>query len=75
VEAYAKRVEGLPDVYDLFTKEGLPLSRAAVQQLSLSQALRTYKGVSIPVNAEWKTEFGRYEILSIARQPETQGSG
>ncbi len=74
VEAHAKRVEGLPDVYDLFTKEGLPLSRAAVQQLSLSQALRTYKGVSIPVYAEWKTEFGRYEILSIAKQPETQGS-
>jgi hypothetical protein len=74
VEANAKRVEGLPDVYDLFTKEGLPLSRAAVQQLALSQALRAYKGPTIPVFAEWKSEFGRYEILSIATQPGTQGS-
>lgn len=65
VNANAVRIEGLPDVYDLYTKEGMPLSRAAVQQLSLSQALQTYKGSSIPVVAEWKSEFGRYEILSV----------
>jgi hypothetical protein len=65
VSANAVRVEGVPDVYDLFTKEGLPLSRAAVQQLTLSQALHAYKASTIPVQAEWKSEFGRYEILSV----------
>lgn len=65
VTANAVRVEGLPDVYDLFTKDGIPLSRAAVQQLTLSQTLQAYKGSTIPVHAEWKSEFGRYEILSL----------
>lgn len=77
IQANATRVEGLPDVYDLSTKEGLPLSRAAVQQLYLSKALRGYKGTVIPVHAEWKSEFGRYEILSIdviATPVETQDS-
>lgn len=77
ISANAVRVDGLPDVYDLFTKEGMPLSRAAVQQLTLSQALRNQKGSSIPVFAEWKSEFGRYEILSVdltAKSTGTQGS-
>lgn len=77
IQANATRVEGLPDVYDLSTKEGLPLSRAAVQQLALSKALRAYSGTFIPVHAEWKSEFGRYEILSIditATLVETQDS-
>jgi hypothetical protein len=65
VTANAVRIEGLPDVYDLFTKDGMPLSRAAVQQLTLSQALQSYKGSTIPVHAEWKSEFGRYEILTV----------
>ncbi len=75
--ANAVRVDGLPDVYDLFTKEGMPLSRAAVQNIRLSQSLRNYKGSPIPVHAEWKSEFGRYEILSLDSTPkssETQDS-
>ena len=64
VEAYAVPLESLPDVYDLFLENGTALSRAAVQQLSLSQKLRALKG-RIPVIAEWKTEFGRYEIVEI----------
>jgi hypothetical protein len=69
LQADAIRVDGLPDVYDLFTKEGIPLCRAAVQQLTLSQALRTQKEQKIPVRAEWKSEFGRYEILAIDTTP------
>ena len=64
VEAYAVPLESLPDVYDLFLENGTALSRAAVQQLSLSQRLKASKG-RIPVIAEWKTEFGRYEIVEI----------
>jgi hypothetical protein len=65
VFATAVRLDALPDVYDLLTRDGMPLCRAAVQQLALSQELRKYKGSEIPVVAEWKTEFGRYEILNI----------
>ena len=61
VEAYAIPLESLPDVYDLFLENGTALSRAAVQQISLSQKLKAIKG-RIPVIAEWKSEFGRYEI-------------
>jgi hypothetical protein len=64
VEAYAVPLESLPDVYDLFLESGTALSRAAVQQLSLSQKLKAIKG-RIPVIAEWKSEFGRYEIVEI----------
>ena len=62
VSAYAVPLEVLPDVYDLFLMDGTPLSRAAVQQLALSQQLRSKKG-KIPVLVEWRTEFGRYEII------------
>jgi hypothetical protein len=64
VEAYAVSLESLPDVYDLFLENGTPLSRAAVQQIALSQKLKAIKG-RIPVLAEWKAEFGRYEIVEI----------
>ncbi len=64
--AIATPLESLPDVYDLSLENGTPLCRAAVQQLSLSQQLRGAKQKQIPVWAEWKTEFGRYEIVSLA---------
>jgi hypothetical protein len=64
VDAYAVPLESLPDVYDLFLENGTPLSRAAVQQIALSQKLKSIKG-RIPVLAEWRTEFGRYEIVEI----------
>jgi hypothetical protein len=57
VFATAVRLDALPDVYDLLTRDGTPLCRAAVQQLALSQELRKYKGSEIPVVAEWKAEF------------------
>lgn len=64
--AIATPLESLPDVYDLSLENGTPLCRAAVQQISLSQQLRGTKQKQIPVWAEWKTEFGRYEIVSLA---------
>lgn len=64
IRAFAVPLESLPDVYDLFLENGTPLSRAAVQQIALSQKLRSSRG-RIPVIAEWKSEFGRYEIVEI----------
>lgn len=65
VKAYAVPLESLPDVYDLFLENNTPLSRAAVQQIGLSQQLRTSKEKRIPVFAEWQPEFGRYEIIGL----------
>ena len=65
VKAYAVPLESLPDVYDLFLENNTPLSRAAVQQMALSQQLRTSKEKRIPVFAEWQPEFGRYEIIGL----------
>jgi hypothetical protein len=65
VKAFAVPLDSLPDVYDLFLENGTPLSRAAVQQLALSQRLRASKEKRIPVVAQWQTEFGRYEIVDI----------
>lgn len=66
IRALAIPLESLPDVYDLSLENGTPLCRAAVQQLSLSQQLRAQKVKQIPVWAEWKAEFGRYEIISLS---------
>ena len=65
VKAFAVPLESLPDVYDLFLENNTPLSRAAVQQLALSQQLRAKKEKRIPVFAEWQSEFGRYEIVGV----------
>ncbi len=63
--AYAKPVDKLPDVYDLYDDAGLPISRASVQQFVLSQKLRT-AGSNVPVIARWRPEFGGYEIAGLA---------
>jgi hypothetical protein len=65
VRAFAKPLESLPDVYDLTLEDGTPLCRAAIQQLALSKLLRSKKETEIPVWAEWKKEFGRYEIVDV----------
>jgi hypothetical protein len=64
-KAYAKPVDKLPDVYDLYDDAGLPISRASVQQFALSQKLRT-AGSNVPVIARWRPEFGGYEIAGLA---------
>ena len=58
-------VENLPDLYDLYGEDGLPISRASVQQFALSRVLRA-AGKESWVVAEWSKEFGGYMIVSIA---------
>lgn len=62
-EAKAIPVDKMPDIYDLYDREGLPISRASVQQFSLSLRLREL-GESW-VKAKWVPEFGGYEIVEI----------
>lgn len=63
----ATPVDKMPDVYDLHGEDGLPLSRASVQQFSLSLKLRAAaeKG-ELWVTAIWRPEFGGYEITGLA---------
>jgi hypothetical protein len=62
----ASPVAMLPDIYDLYGEDGQPLSRASVQQFSLSRDLREAcsKG-EVWVKAEWNPDFGGYTILGI----------
>ena len=66
-KARAVAVDKMPDVYDLFGEDGLPISRASVQQLRLSLTLRTAaeKG-DVWVIVQWQPEFGGYEISALA---------
>jgi hypothetical protein len=66
--ARAVPVGSLPDVYDLFAEDGLPISRASVQQFALSQQLRKAVAAApegVWVRARWRPEFGGYEIAAI----------
>jgi hypothetical protein len=58
-------VDNLPDLYDLYGEDGLPISRASVQQFALSRVLRA-AGKEAWVIAEWSKEFGGYMIVSMA---------
>jgi hypothetical protein len=58
-------VDNLPDLYDLYGEDGLPISRASVQQFALSKMLRA-AGNEAWVIAEWSKEFGGYMIVSMA---------
>jgi hypothetical protein len=64
-EAFAKPIENLPDIYDLFDDQGLPISRASVQRFVLSQELRAKKNsqAGTHVKVEWRQDFGGYEII------------
>jgi hypothetical protein len=63
----AAPVDKMPDVYDLYDPDGLPLSRASVQQFSLSLKLReAAEKNELWVMAIWRPEFGGYEITSLA---------
>jgi hypothetical protein len=56
-------VEGIPDVYDLYGEDGQPISRASVQQFSLSMSLRAKTDAW--VKAAWNPDFGGYTILAV----------
>jgi hypothetical protein len=65
-QGLAKAVEKMPDIYDVYDSDGIPISRASVQKFSVSQQLRnamTPDGV--PVTILWRPEFGGYEIVSL----------
>lgn len=66
--ARAVPVDKMPDVYDLFGEDGLPISRASVQQFRVSQALKEVlaKKGELWVQARWRSEFGGYEIQGPA---------
>jgi hypothetical protein len=64
----AVAVDKLPDVYDLFGEDGLPISRASIQQMSVSQLVKSEakdKKDGVWVSARWRSEFGGYEIVGM----------
>lgn len=66
-KARAVPVDKMPDVYDLYGEDGLPISRASVQQFSVSQVLRGVVQAKKEawVTAKWRKEFGGYEIIAV----------
>jgi len=66
-----------PDAYSLLTSDGVEKGRAAVQQFSLSQALRSEtekKGGACFVVVRWNVDFRCYQIVSIAPPSTTEAS-
>jgi len=62
--ALAKPVDKMPDIYDLYDEQNLPISRASVQAFSLAQEMRKITG-DIWVSIRWRPEFGGYEIYDL----------
>lgn len=63
--AIAKKVPGLPDTFDLFTKQKKSIGRAAVQNAEISIKMRAEGTKDIPVSIEWDEEFLRYKIIGV----------
>lgn len=62
----AVSIPTLPDIYDLYGEDGMPISRASVQQFALSTSLReATKHGDVWVNAAWNSDFGGYMIVGI----------
>lgn len=68
--AFAHKIIGLPDTYDLQNPEGSSIGKAAVQNakvsMELRQAFMSAAIKSVRVNIEWHEDFQRYKILGIA---------
>lgn len=60
-------VIGKPDLYDLVNSDGINLGRAAIQTLSISQALQLKRATGEPLNvmAEWNEDFESYVVTSV----------
>ena len=60
-------VIGKPDLYDLVDAQGVELGRAAIQTLSISQALQLKRatGETLNVMAEWNEDFESYVVTSV----------
>jgi hypothetical protein len=60
----AVAIPNLPDIYELYGEDGLPISRASVQEFALSKTLREAKSDTWVI-ASWNSEFGGYMIVNI----------
>jgi hypothetical protein len=60
-------VIGKPDLYDILDLDGTNMGRAAIQTLSISQALQFKKatGERLRVMAEWNEDFESYVVTSV----------
>jgi hypothetical protein len=60
-------VIGKPDLYDILGSDGTNMGRAAIQTLSISQALQFKKATGEPlrVMAEWNEDFESYVVTSV----------
>ena len=60
-------VIGKPDLYDLVTSSGEDLGRAAIQTLSISQALQLKRDTGEPMKviAEWNDDFESYVVTTV----------
>lgn len=63
--AWAQRVVGMPDTYELFDQAGKNIGRAAVQNLSLSLQLRKETKPRFQVETSWHPDFLCYEIVGL----------
>lgn len=63
--AWAQRVAGMPDTYELFDQTGKNLGRAAIQNLSLSLQLRKETKSRFQVQTSWHSDFLCYEIVGL----------
>ena len=61
-------IDALPDIYELYGEDNMPISRASVQQFALSKALReaTENGEGVWVTAAWNKDFGGYMIVEMS---------
>ena len=68
-EAYARKIIGMPDTYELTSTTNLELGRAAVQTAGISMLLRQQfqekKRDSVKVSVQWYEEFERYKITGV----------
>ena len=63
---FAKPVDKMPDIYDIYSETGEHKGKASVQQFALSQRLRSEcKPEGIWVTVEWREEFNGFEIKNI----------
>jgi hypothetical protein len=62
----AVAIPSLPDIYELYGEDGMPISRASVQQFALSKSLRDATATAdVWVTAAWNSDFGGYMIVGI----------
>jgi hypothetical protein len=62
----AVAIPSLPDIYELYGEDDMPISRASVQQFALSKSLRDATAAAdVWVTAAWNSDFGGYMIVGI----------